>query len=69
MSTTAQKTTKDGDPEVLASRLKKRELDRKAQRAARKRTQDRIVQLEELVEHLSRNDINAEASRLMERLL
>ncbi|KAH6705698.1 hypothetical protein EV126DRAFT_412508 [Verticillium dahliae] len=48
MSTTAQKTTKDGDPEVLASRLKKRELDRKAQRAARKRTQDRIVQLEEL---------------------
>ncbi|CRK14530.1 hypothetical protein BN1723_010365 [Verticillium longisporum] len=56
-------------PEVPASRLKKRELDRKAQRAARKRTQDRIVQLEELVAHLSRNDINAEASRLMERLL
>ncbi|KAM0321589.1 hypothetical protein ACHAQA_010015 [Verticillium albo-atrum] len=70
MSTTAQKTdVKDEIPEVAARRLKKRELDRKAQRAARERTKSRIASLEKLVEHLSHKDVNAEVSRLMEQLL
>ncbi|KAG7126350.1 hypothetical protein HYQ45_012936 [Verticillium longisporum] len=70
MSTTAQKTDiKDEIPEVAARRLKKREFDRKAQRAARERTKSRIAYLEELVEHLSHKDVNAEVSRLMEQLL
>ncbi|KAH6705700.1 hypothetical protein EV126DRAFT_516627 [Verticillium dahliae] len=70
MSTTAQKTdVEDEIPEVAARRLKKRELDRKAQRAEGERTKSHIANLEKLVEHLSHKDVNAEVSRLMEQLL
>ncbi|KAL9948570.1 hypothetical protein ACHAO5_001670 [Verticillium nonalfalfae] len=54
---------------AAARRLRKRELDRKAQRLARERNKDRIAHLEELVEQMSHNDTNAEVLRLTERLL
>ncbi|RBQ82403.1 hypothetical protein VDGD_09257 [Verticillium dahliae] len=69
MSAVPKTEVKDETPEVTARRLKKRELDRKAQRMARERTKSRIAHLEELVGHLSHNDTNAEVSHLMERLL
>ncbi|KAM0270026.1 hypothetical protein ACHAQH_009586 [Verticillium albo-atrum] len=69
MSAVPKVEVKDETPEVTARRLKKRELDRKAQRMARERTKSRIAHLEELVGHLSHNDTNAEVSQLMERLL
>ncbi|KAM0328553.1 hypothetical protein ACHAQA_004960 [Verticillium albo-atrum] len=69
MSAAPKTEVKDEMPEVTARRLKKRELDRKAQRMARERTKSRIAHLEELVGHLSHNDTNAEVSQLMDRLL
>ncbi|KAM5344181.1 hypothetical protein ACJ41O_012718 [Fusarium nematophilum] len=51
-----------------ARRLKKRELDRKAQRLARERTKSRIAQLETMVENLRQTDSNAQISSLMDQL-
>ncbi|KAM0271862.1 hypothetical protein ACHAQH_008962 [Verticillium albo-atrum] len=68
MSTAPKTEFEDEMPEVTARRLKKRELDRKAQRMARNRTKSRIAHLEELVDRLSHNDTNAEVLRLTERL-
>ncbi|KAK0389777.1 hypothetical protein NLU13_3350 [Sarocladium strictum] len=50
--------------QVAARRLKKRELDRKAQRLARERTKNRIHELESLVEQLRADSTNPEASNL-----
>ncbi|KAG7145718.1 hypothetical protein HYQ46_013334 [Verticillium longisporum] len=69
MSAVPKTNIKDETPKVSAQRLKKRELDRKAQRVARERTRSRIAHLEELVGHLSQDNTNAEVSHLMERLL
>ncbi|KPM40536.1 hypothetical protein AK830_g6028 [Neonectria ditissima] len=49
-------------------RLKKRELDRKAQRLARERTKSRIAELEAMVAHLRDNDANAQIAALMDQL-
>ncbi|KAM5349425.1 hypothetical protein ACJ41O_005930 [Fusarium nematophilum] len=49
-------------------RLKKRELDRKAQRMARERTKNRITQLEALVAHLKQDDANSRVLSLMDHL-
>ncbi|KAM0544336.1 hypothetical protein ACHAPJ_011872 [Fusarium lateritium] len=51
-----------------ARRLKKRELDRKAQRLARERTKSRIAQLESMVDNLRQNDSNAQIATLMDQL-
>lgn len=51
-----------------ARRLKKRELDRKAQRLARERTKSRIAQLESMVDNLRQSDSNAQISTLMDEL-
>ncbi|RGP77165.1 hypothetical protein FLONG3_4680 [Fusarium longipes] len=51
-----------------ARRLKKRELDRKAQRLARERTKSRIAQLESMVDNLRQSDSNAQMSTLMDEL-
>ncbi|KAF5022189.1 hypothetical protein F66182_5776 [Fusarium sp. NRRL 66182] len=53
---------------VEARRLKKRELDRKAQRLARERTKSRIAQLESMVDNLRQNDSNAQIATLMDQL-
>ncbi|KPM44935.1 hypothetical protein AK830_g1589 [Neonectria ditissima] len=49
-------------------RLKKRELDRKAQRMARERTKNRIAHLEAMVTHLQQSDANSRVSSLMGHL-
>ncbi|KAH7161009.1 hypothetical protein EDB81DRAFT_714102 [Dactylonectria macrodidyma] len=49
-------------------RLKKRELDRKAQRMARERTKNRITQLEAMVAHLKQDDANSRVLSLMDHL-
>ncbi|OBS15150.1 hypothetical protein FPOA_13964 [Fusarium poae] len=51
-----------------ARRLKKRELDRKAQRLARERTKGRIAQLESMVDNLRHSDSNAQVSTLIDEL-
>ncbi|EWY85892.1 hypothetical protein FOYG_10562 [Fusarium oxysporum NRRL 32931] len=51
-----------------ARRLKKREVDRKAQRSARERTKSRIAQLESMVENLRQNDTPAQITSLMDQL-
>ncbi|KAF4435365.1 hypothetical protein F53441_13537 [Fusarium austroafricanum] len=51
-----------------ARRLKKRELDRKAQRLARERTKSRIAQLESMVDNLRQDDSNAQIATLMDQL-
>ncbi|KAG7404218.1 hypothetical protein Forpe1208_v016010 [Fusarium oxysporum f. sp. rapae] len=51
-----------------ARRLKKRELDRKAQRLARERTKSRIAQLESMVDNLRQHDSNAQIATLMDQL-
>ncbi|KAI3573087.1 hypothetical protein IWW34DRAFT_636189 [Fusarium oxysporum f. sp. albedinis] len=51
-----------------ARRLKKREVDRKAQRSARERTKRRIAQLESMVENLRQNDTEAQITSLMDQL-
>ncbi|KAM0278417.1 hypothetical protein ACHAQH_005172 [Verticillium albo-atrum] len=71
MSTPEPKTEANSPASGVAHarRLRKRELDRKAQRLARERKNDRIAYLEELVEQMSHNDTNAEVLRLTERWL
>ncbi|KAF4980176.1 hypothetical protein FZEAL_3754 [Fusarium zealandicum] len=49
-------------------RVKKRELDRKAQRLSRERTKSRIAQLEAMVESLRQSDTNAQIASLMDQL-
>ena len=65
----AQRTTKDQDSQqttkAAARKLKKRELDRNAQRVARERTKKRIQELESLVEQLKADAVNPELSNLM----
>ncbi|EWY79537.1 hypothetical protein FOYG_17285 [Fusarium oxysporum NRRL 32931] len=51
-----------------ARRLKKRELDRKAQRLARERTKSRIAQLESMVDNLRQDHSNAQIATLMDLL-
>ncbi|KAF5725034.1 hypothetical protein FMUND_247 [Fusarium mundagurra] len=51
-----------------ARRLKKRELDRKAQRLARERTKNRIAQLESMVDNLRQDESNAQVATLMDQL-
>ncbi|RFN50410.1 hypothetical protein FIE12Z_5321, partial [Fusarium flagelliforme] len=51
-----------------ARRLKKRELDRKAQRLARERTKSRIAQLESMVDNLRQSDSNSQIASLMDEL-
>jgi hypothetical protein len=51
-----------------ARRLKKRELDRKAQRLARQRTKSRIAQLERTVDQLRQSDSNAQVHTLIDEL-
>ncbi|EWZ78771.1 hypothetical protein FOXG_14213 [Fusarium oxysporum f. sp. lycopersici 4287] len=51
-----------------ARRLKKRELDRKAQRLARERTKSRIAQLESMVDILRQDDSKAQIATLMDQL-
>ncbi|KAF5258033.1 hypothetical protein FOXYS1_11418 [Fusarium oxysporum] len=53
---------------VEARRLKKREVDRKAQKSARERTKRRIAQLESMVETLRQNDTKAQIASLMDQL-
>ncbi|SCO54199.1 uncharacterized protein FFNC_15387 [Fusarium fujikuroi] len=55
-------------PTAEARRLKKRELDRKAQRLARERTKSRIAQLESMVDNLRQDDSNAQIATLMDQL-
>ncbi|KAK4550275.1 hypothetical protein LTR36_003242 [Oleoguttula mirabilis] len=50
---------------VALRRLRKREQDRQCQRLLRERTRNRIAELEELVEGLSRQESNAEMVELM----
>ncbi|KAF4466474.1 hypothetical protein FALBO_6657 [Fusarium albosuccineum] len=49
-------------------RLKKRELDRKAQRMSRQRTKNRITHLESMVAHLKQSDDNTRFLSLMDDL-
>ncbi|KAF5001147.1 hypothetical protein FDECE_11043 [Fusarium decemcellulare] len=49
-------------------RLKKRELDRKAQRMSRQRTKNRITHLETMVAHLKQSDDNTRFLSLMDDL-
>lgn len=49
-------------------RLKKRELDRKAQRMARERTKNRITHLEAVVAHLKQGDTDSRILSLMDHL-
>jgi hypothetical protein len=51
-----------------ARRLKKREVDRKAQRSARERTKRRIAHLESMVENLRQNDTKSQITSLMDQL-
>lgn len=56
------------DNVIRDHRLKKRELDRKAQRMARERTKNRIKQLEAMVAHLKQGDANSRVLSLMDHL-
>ncbi|KAH6695421.1 hypothetical protein F5X68DRAFT_244044 [Plectosphaerella plurivora] len=61
----------DADPipdKATARRLKKREQDRKAQRVARERKNNRIAHLEALVDQLSQDNADSEVPMLMDRL-
>ncbi|KAH7120228.1 hypothetical protein B0J13DRAFT_567650 [Dactylonectria estremocensis] len=49
-------------------RLKKRELDRKAQRMARERTKNRITHLEAMVTHFQQSDADSRVLSLMDHL-
>ncbi|KAK7416165.1 hypothetical protein QQX98_005362 [Neonectria punicea] len=49
-------------------RLKKRELDRKAQRLARERTKNRMTHLEAMVTHLQQSDANSRVLSLTNHL-
>ncbi|RSL60229.1 hypothetical protein CEP54_006871 [Fusarium duplospermum] len=49
-------------------RIKKRELDRKAQRMARERTKNRITHLEAVVAHLKQGDTDSRILSLMDHL-
>jgi hypothetical protein len=51
-----------------ARRLKKREIDRKAQKLARARTKSRIAQLESMVNNLRQNDSKSQLVTLMVQL-
>ncbi|KAH7191261.1 hypothetical protein DER44DRAFT_844575 [Fusarium oxysporum] len=51
-----------------ARRLKKRELDRKAQRLARERAKSRIAQLESMVDNLRQDHSNSQIATLMDQL-
>lgn len=51
-----------------ARRLKKRELDRKAQRVARERNKNRIAHLENMVQRLRRDDADSQIPDLMDQL-
>ncbi|KAM0335211.1 hypothetical protein ACHAQA_000253 [Verticillium albo-atrum] len=53
---------------ATARRQKKREQDRKAQRVARERKNNRIAHLEALVERLSKDNADSEVPILMDRL-
>ncbi|EEU39039.1 uncharacterized protein NECHADRAFT_81644 [Fusarium vanettenii 77-13-4] len=53
---------------VKDRRLKKRELDRKAQRMARERTKNRITHLEAVVAHLKQGDTDSRILSLMNHL-
>ncbi|KAK7418714.1 hypothetical protein QQX98_003732 [Neonectria punicea] len=64
----ASKTPAPADDMADSRRLKKRELDRKAQRLARERTKSRIAELEAMVAHLRDNDANAQISALVDQL-
>lgn len=59
---------KPPDDSTDSRRLKKRELDRKAQRLARERTKSRIAELEAMVEHLRHSDANTQILSLMDQL-
>ncbi|TDZ33240.1 hypothetical protein C8035_v011447 [Colletotrichum spinosum] len=67
-STPAGPSTSTPCGAVPASKSKKREADRKAQRIAREKTKNRIAHLEGLVEELSRRDGNATTVSLMNQL-
>lgn len=54
--------------EVSSRKLRKRELDRNAQRNARERTRNRIAYLERLVEDLRHENAGGPVARLMEQL-
>lgn len=54
--------------ELASRRAKKRELDRRAQRAARERNRDRIAALEATVEALKQQKSNSVVAGLMEQL-
>lgn len=67
MDNSTRRTAKEQGPDavqVAARKLKKRELDRKAQRLARERTKNRINELESLVEQLKADSNNPEVSNL-----
>ncbi|KAL2208074.1 hypothetical protein CC79DRAFT_1357587 [Sarocladium strictum] len=68
MDASTRQTTKDersgATSSITARKLKKRELDRKAQRMARERTRNRINELESLVEQLKADSLNPEVSNL-----
>lgn len=53
------------DQTVDARRVKKRELDRRAQRLARERNKTRIAQLEAMVQTLQQTDSNTRTAELM----
>lgn len=53
---------------LTTRQLKKRELDRKAQRQARERTKNRIAHLEALVAHLKNQSADSRVQSLMEHL-
>lgn len=61
------KASAAGD-KVAVRKLKKRELDRKAQRVARERTKNRIQELESLVEQLKADTVNPDLSNLVNSL-
>ncbi|KAL6412998.1 hypothetical protein AUP68_02493 [Ilyonectria robusta] len=56
------------DNVIKDHRLKKRELDRKAQRMSRERTKNRIKQLEDMVAHLKKDDTDSRVLSLMDHL-
>ncbi|KAH6685014.1 hypothetical protein F5X68DRAFT_171476 [Plectosphaerella plurivora] len=59
---------KPEDTEAAARRAKKRELDRRAQRAARERTRSRIAYLEATVQAMTHQESSGRMSSLMEQL-
>lgn len=59
---------KPEETEAAARRAKKRELDRRAQRAARERTRSRIAYLEATVQAMAHQESGGRAASLMEQL-